>query len=66
MLCGTPAILADNIACLEVMDFAVSKRFSRLDSRSITAALTRCSRVVEFARHVLRSRVCIWRITEIR
>ncbi|WP_439684755.1 Glycosyltransferase [Cupriavidus oxalaticus] len=39
VLCGTPALLADNIACLEVLDDQASRRFSRTEPASIRATL---------------------------
>lgn len=39
VLCGTPVLLADNIACLEVMDDAVARRFPRSDVAAIAAVM---------------------------
>jgi glycosyltransferase involved in cell wall biosynthesis len=39
VLCGTPVVMADNIACLEVIDPRAALRFSRKTPNSLVAAL---------------------------
>lgn len=39
VLCGTPALLADNLGCLEVLDDRAALRFPRHDVASIAATL---------------------------
>lgn len=39
VLCGTPALLADNIGCLEVLDEQAARRFPRNDASAVAAAL---------------------------
>lgn len=43
VLCGTPVVMADNIACLEVIAPEAALTFSRLDAAAAAAALTQAA-----------------------